>query len=252
MGEAIPYLTAEEIKKENKIKQLFQGYRGDSSEKLGLKIINNLSSHLKKSKKEIRFLECGTGSGYFCLDMYNNGFTNIYGTDIDDYRNQEVIKQGIFKDFQTLDLSWDKIPWTDNYFELLTAWCVLPHLENPHNCIREAHRVLRPDGIFILSMPHVNSIYAKKIFFKTGNLIRYTDNNNHISVFTPHLFKKLILRYFDLLAVEYYINPGVYQGRFGSIKRMGIEKQWFGQQKFKNWYGTNIIYVIKNKPKISI
>lgn len=241
------YLTAEKIKEDKgeEIKKEFEDYRGLSSDRLGLPLTEKYCSFLGKSKADIKFLELGAGSGYFCLDLYKDGFREIYGLDIDNYLNQEVLGSNIFKDFRKLDLSWDKLPWPDNYFDLAAAWCVLPHLENPHNCLREAHRVLRPGGIFIVSMPHIASLRARKIFFKTGDLIRYTDKNNHISVFTFQIFKNVALRYFNLIDIEYYVHPGIYKGRFGRVKKFGLERQWRLAGKFKEWFGANIIYVLR-------
>ena len=39
-------------------------------------------------------------------------------------------------------------------YDLVTALAVLEHLPNPLLCVREAHRMLRPDGVFVATCPN--------------------------------------------------------------------------------------------------
>lgn len=170
--------------------------------------------------------------------------------DIDDYIDPEYKK--ILKEFKTADLSYDKLPWQDNFFDLLTAWCLVPHLENPFNFIREAHRVLKTSGMLIFSSINVTSPSHKKYFYKTGDFPGYHERNNHISVITPAIFKKTILRYFDLVGTEYFITPRIFDGFRGRIRRVVYDlfakvprlKLWLDQR-----WGAKIFYILKKKEK---
>ena len=47
------------------------------------------------------------------------------------------------------------LPFPDEQFSCISMYEVLEHAENPAGCIHEAHRVLKPDGVFCLSVPNV-------------------------------------------------------------------------------------------------
>jgi ubiquinone/menaquinone biosynthesis C-methylase UbiE len=143
-----------------------------------------------------------------------------------------------------VDANTDKLPWPDNYFDSLTAWCLVAHLENPHHFIREAHRVLKPGGLFLNYMPHIGSLYAKKIYFKTGDFVRYVEGFNHISIFTPAVYKTTVLKYFNEEVIEYGVDSKIYTNRLGLLKRIGVEKDW---PHFKRWFATSIIWILTKK-----
>ncbi|TSC67471.1 MAG: Methylase involved in ubiquinone/menaquinone biosynthesis-like protein, partial [Parcubacteria group bacterium Gr01-1014_73] len=179
-----------------------------------------------------RVLDCGTGSGHFLNHIEDY---DTYGVDVVDVR---VEKKG---NFAVVDTNTEKLPFPDNFFDAVTTWCLLPHLENPHHFIREVYRVLKPGGIFFNEMPNT-SLYARKLFFLTGELERYTMDNDHISVFTPAIYKKTILKYFNELAVEYWVDPKIYRNRLGWLKKIGVERNW---RNFRKLYASEMIQILK-------
>jgi ubiquinone/menaquinone biosynthesis C-methylase UbiE len=47
----------------------------------------------------------------------------------------------------------NKLPFGDNYFDLITMLAVLEHIENPDDMFKEIYRVLKPNGHLILTTP---------------------------------------------------------------------------------------------------
>lgn len=47
----------------------------------------------------------------------------------------------------------EALPFEDDCFDQVVMTCVLHHLSNPERCLREARRILRPGGTFVLAMP---------------------------------------------------------------------------------------------------
>lgn len=246
------YLSPEEIKKTNHIE-----------------VKNSLRHHIGKNLQDqfaINLVEChtvdlglgyhgavldlGPASGVFARQIHNRGHRNIFGVDIDNYLADE--NRSLFTEFKTADLSFEPIPWPDNFFNIITAWCVLPHLENPFQVIREIQRVLKPGGIFIFTTPNISSRASIDYFIKHQNFGSYHKNNNHLVIFTPSLIEKTVLKYFNLLSIEYHIRSKIFNRDTKGVLRkiiyrlaekvsprlrLAIEKRW----------AYNAAYVLKKK-----
>lgn len=139
------YLTKEELKASDTERNKLNKFISPSvRHKFSLANVNHYCNNFFSGNKNISILDCGTASGAFAKELKDAGFCNIYGLDLDDFLNSD--NRFLFKDFKTADLNYDSISYADNFFEMVTAWCVVPHLENPHNFIREVHRILRRGG----------------------------------------------------------------------------------------------------------
>ncbi len=227
------YLAPEEIKQnKNLVKNKFE-IRPDRK-LLGLKGKNVEIFGKAVADKDAKVLDFGTGSGAFLKAIHGRDFKNIYGCDIDDYVAKEI--KPILRDFKSFDASFDKFPYADKDFEVVTAWEVFEHLENPHNAIREISRILKPEGLLIFSVPNIFHIVSRLIFLKRGLFPRWNETNNHISVFPRGIFEKAFLKYFDLVQ-EGYVHSKIALPILNKI-RFFPENKWFG-----NW----VYYVLKRK-----
>jgi len=66
------------------------------------------------------------------------------------------------------DLSFGRIPHADASFDLVTCTEVFEHLENYRHALREAARVLKPGGRFVMSTPNVLSMKSRCAYFARG------------------------------------------------------------------------------------
>jgi SAM-dependent methyltransferase len=69
-----------------------------------------------------------------------------------------------------LDLNKEKIPFPDDYFDLILCTDVLEHLYNPIFVINEMRRVVKNNGFLIISTPFLFPIHDKNYDY-----FRYTD-----------------------------------------------------------------------------
>lgn len=183
--------------------------------------------------KNARVLDFGSGSGAFGGIIHGMGYKDIFSCDIDNYLAEGI--KPFFKDFRKLDSSFDRFPWPDDFFDVVTAWEVFEHLENPHHALREIHRILRPGGVLIVSIPNVFHIVSRLIFLKRGLFPRWNETNNHISIFPRGIFEKTFLKHFNLIK-EGYIYSKISLPGLNKISRYLPENQWFG-----NW----VYYIMK-------
>lgn len=208
------YLTAEELKtsKRAQVKDKLQSCVGQLVRfDFGLNTFSYCLKKYFKNNLNIKTLDLGPGNATFAFQLDEElGYQNIFGVDIDNYIPLE--RKHLIKEFKIADLSLDKIPWPDEHFDIATAWCVLPHLENPFYCVREIARVLKNNGIFLFTVPHLTSKPSLDYLRKHENFSMYRDKNNHITLFTQSIINKMTRRYFDILEINYAVRPKIFKG----------------------------------------
>ena len=247
------YFSANDIrgKKKEYISGIIKEHVGRNLENLfAAKLVKKYSgiyfSNLQNSPK---ILDCGIGNGELARQLSNEGLKNIYGLDIDDYLSNE--NRGFVREFKTADLSCEKIPWQNDSFEIATAWCFLPHLENPHFFVREILRVLKPGGLLMLSIPHMLSKASLNYFNKYGDFPRYLASTNHITVFTPGSFKNL-MRDFKVMNMEYMIDNRIFQGTKGRLRKILFSilcSNSAAKQYINKLWGYNQVWILSKETK---
>lgn len=247
------YLTSEELLKSEKdySHDILEKCTGKSvRDNFAFKVFDsNLDKIFGQKRFDLKILDLGPASGGFAKQINDHGYKNIYGTDLDDYLIND--NRNSFLDFKKCDLSWEKIPWQDNFFDLAEAWCVLPHLENPFFCAREVYRVLKKDGIFIFTTPFLTSKASMDFFRENKDFGSYRASNNHLVLFPAGVVEKSILKYFDVIDIEYHFRSKIFKGTKGKIRRIiykFAKKLGEEQRKYiaKRW-AYNIVYVLRKK-----
>lgn len=247
------YLTPEELKTSHKDEahSILEKSKSQLNRfSFGIEIFKIYHSKIFGGQADVKILDLGTGSGTFARQLSDMDCSNICGVDIDDYRPSDV--KSLYKEFKTADLGSDKLPWPDNSFNIATAWCVFPHLENPFHAGREVCRVLKPGGLLIFSVPHIASKPSISYFSKTKNFGHYSGNNNHIAIFTDPIIKKTILRDFEIIETEYAVRPKVFErgvkGKIRSVIYPLINKYFpkLGKALRYRW-AYDAVYVARKK-----
>lgn len=196
-------------------------------------IFNYIKSHFNQ---EARILDVGCANGYFTNKLLNNGYHNIDLIDIDNYL---VYPEAVaLNRLKTADLNIDKLPYEDEGFDLVVAFQVLEHLENPFYFMRECKRVLKPGGTLLLSIPNIFTLKDRLMFFLTGNLYSYNLINDHISLFTKDVFQKCFLNDFEM-------DKKVFYSPLSKISyRLNIPSP---KELFKKFFCAKVCYVLKRK-----
>src|SRR5260370_32232257 len=78
------------------------------------------------------------------------------------------------------------LPFPDSSYDYVFCIEVLEHVPNPFGTLTEIHRVLKPRGVLILSVP--NPYHVKEIIW---NLLRIPDRQGHIYGWTRQTMTKL-------------------------------------------------------------
>jgi len=193
------------------------------------------------SNQKSKILDMGCGPGEFLALLKEKNYADLYGTDI---LYRDALQNRLSADrFFCMDLNKGAMPKPDNYFDAIIAWEVFEHLENPYHALREAYRVLKPGGVFIISMPNPFSLLSKFVFLKHGNLPRWPRRYSgwdlgHITIFTKDVFWKAFLKdYFDLLERKFWFGEFTY----------GFLKNFDGMYPENELFGRFIVYVMRKK-----
>jgi ubiquinone/menaquinone biosynthesis C-methylase UbiE len=104
-----------------------------------------------------RVLEIGSGTGFFLLNLWQQGFVEeAHATDISEgmlevcRANAELLGCTV----ETRAGDAENLPYEDDTFDLVVGHAFLHHLPDPRAALAEMHRVLRPGGaLFIAGEP---------------------------------------------------------------------------------------------------
>src|SRR3989344_7319378 len=105
---------------------------------------------LDKNKK-IKILDAGCGEGHLLEKIFNKGYKNLYGADITKIA-LESAKKRVKAKFFLQDLG--KLRFKDNFFDVVICTEVIEHIENYKKVINELKRVLKKNGLFIITFPN--------------------------------------------------------------------------------------------------
>lgn len=230
------YLTSEEKERNKELEEYFSGYVSKTL-KSGLPL-NLIEKYV--SNRNAMIIDAGCSNGFFLSQLWDNGYKNLSGMDFENYLSEEVQKK--IKNFYQADFSV-AMPDLKAVADCVTAWCVIPHLENPYNFIRGASKLLKPGGQFIFSMPNIESRSHWRQYFKTGEMINYSHKNDHITIMTPNIINKTFSKDFDFVAVDYFIKEKIFRGLKGKIKKWIVTH--FPNMKIR--YASKKIYIFRKK-----
>jgi methionine biosynthesis protein MetW len=180
-----------------------------------VKIIFRLvNKHLIKNNKNIRrILDLGCGKGELAemLSLYLKA-KEVIGVDIDEEALKVASKLYHIMTIK-VDLNAGKLPFKDNYFDLILMSEVVEHVYNTDYVLSESWRVLDPQGYMILTTPNLAwwlnrfvlligyQPYFTNVSIKydTGKLFRHPlktgCTGQHIRIFTFKALEQLLSFY---------------------------------------------------------
>lgn len=180
-----------------------------------------LSKEALKGKPK-RLLDFGCGDGSFLASL-NDKVDARYGIDIDERVIVQTKDRFPAINFQVLKTE-KRIPYKDNFFDVVTLHHVLEHVNSESQVIKEILRVLKPGGLFLLASPY-------------HGLFTWADTANFRFRF-PQIHK-----YF----FKFFLGEELYQKRFVNKIKEGlygdcsISRQWhkhYREKEIRDLLGT--------------
>ena len=107
--------------------------------------INRIKKYIPKNSI---LLDIGCGYHYKLLKLLKNHIKEGHGVDLKVSKSRE---DNLY--LYNVDLTKDKIPIKDEYVDVVTMLAVIEHLNNPTHILNEIHRVLKNNGILLMTTP---------------------------------------------------------------------------------------------------
>ena len=186
-------------------------------------------------------IDLGTGSGALPRALLQAGYTNLHLVDIE---KQFQLPDMSGYQFYRTDLNFEPLPFTDGFADCVILNSTVEHLENHYFVIREGARVLKPGGTLLVTIPNIHSLRSKLRFLFTGNLLGYTDTNNHLSVYTRATFKKAFFPFFKIVDVRH--SRGYVKIPYRRVKNGWFHKKiHFPSKPTKGLFSNDVIYILE-------
>lgn len=126
-----------------------------------------------------KLLDVGCGTGFLIEILKRQKEAEYCGLDL----SSEMIKVAKAKFDDSVHLvvgTADELPYPDNFFDVVCCIQSFHHYPYPQKAMEEAHRVLKPDGIYILSdtgcsgMAKAFDNFVFRHFMKSGDYAAYS------------------------------------------------------------------------------
>lgn len=130
---------------------------------------------IQKHKSGGKILDVGCFAGFF-LELAKNAGWDTYGIEPSLWAKKVAEKRKI----KIIGKDIEKITLNADYFDAVTLWDVIEHLQNPHRTISKIHSSLKKGGIIAMGTPNIESLFAQVLGSNCPFLVRM-----HVILYSP-------------------------------------------------------------------
>ena len=204
---------------------------------LGHEAIHETVERILQNETSGRVLDVPAGKGVLALRLKKHGF-EVFCCDL--YPQIFKLKDTEIK-FGDLDAT---LPYADESFDYAACVEGLEHIENPANAIREFARVLKKNGLLIVSVPNIMNVEERLKWLFSG----YTSHFKPLSKEAISDIKNEIGAEYDgMEEVALHVNPIGYSEVRYLLEKTGfrLEKVYLDKPKKNSWAFLPIVWLIR-------
>jgi len=178
--------------------------------------------------KNVRILEAGCGLGRVVKYLYDRGYKNVYGIELD-HESVSFLNQN-FSELNIIQGDVLKLPYQKESFDIVLSYGVIEHFpDGPLAPMRAMYDILKPGGIAVVTIPSFNILRLISYYLSFLDIRKWN--------FVRKIFGKKFLQY-NKKRFSYYIDP-----QYGSF----FEYR-FTPKQFESICKTSGFDIIKSVP----
>jgi 2-polyprenyl-3-methyl-5-hydroxy-6-metoxy-1,4-benzoquinol methylase len=155
-------------------------------------------------------IDVGAGNGHFIKAAKDAGWI-AYGTEFEERAVRICEAKGIIMQAGKLDSR----NYKPDFFDVITSFEVIEHINNPLEELTNFNRILRPGGLVYITTPNFNSL-SRRIIGGKWSVFNYPE---HLSYYTPRTLNQLFTsKGFKCVKME---TTGINYDRF--VKSLGFK-----------------------------
>ncbi len=200
-----------------------------------IKAFKYIQAHIPKRSK---ILDVGCADGYFARELFRAGY-ECYGLEIYKPAVNKALRTGI----KVVHGSFlDKFPFASNFFDVVFAGEVLEHSIDDRRFLHQLYRVLRPNGLLIITVPNLLSLQSR-FFILFGHMPPNAYKESHYKYYNYQLLvNKIREARFTIQKVDSsYLLISIYFNKY-----LGKLGEWLGTI-FPRWGENLIVFAVKHK-----
>jgi methionine biosynthesis protein MetW len=159
-----------------------------------MELIQHRSNLLDAQANEPRLLDIGCGDGRIASQIAKTTKYQVYGLEASPNNVKKCLSKKIIAKVQDVE---KKFSFPNNFFDVVFAGEIIEHLLDTKKFLNEINRVLKPNGILILTTPNLAHLPDR---------IRFLTGKNPTNVSPVHEFLHLHIRPFTYNMLEYALS----------------------------------------------
>ena len=181
--QACGFVFSARIPTETELFDHYKGYpRNDDISPITIKRYHELLDSFEQYRQHNRIIDVGCGNGHFLKVARDRGW-EVYGTEFTDEAMRECLK----KDIRMQKGALNPDQYGPAFFDVVTSFEVLEHINNPREEMQRFRSVLRPGGLVYLTTPNFNSL-SRYYVKQDWSIIEYPE---HLSYYTAKTLRLL-------------------------------------------------------------
>ena len=149
-------------------------------------VFNEVHQYILRNYSKGRLLDVGCSYGFF-LQRFDKTKWELYGVDPSGYAVTYARKK-IGRTIFTGPLIQQDFP--DQFFDIITLFYVLEHVVDPLAFLTELNRLLKPEGLLVLRIPHSEPIIRFSKLFRLDIPLLYPPM--HLYDFSPYTLRLIL------------------------------------------------------------
>ncbi len=141
------------------------------------------------------FIDIGAGLGESCVVAANN-FAKTYAIDVSRQALTRIPNSE--NDLHRIEADGMNLSLPNETADVVSLFSILEHANNPQKLLSETHRILKPNGILLLSTPNTNCL-NRKVKFIALSLLGRNEKSENITSRSDHFQEFSYVETIDML-----------------------------------------------------